>query len=196
VHCLTRKGKVEEPGSKRRRLWQVRCQVGHESSHRRAESNKVIAVLLSVPRVPTLCATMSNGILIVDDNANIRRLLRSFVETNTGFKVCGEAENGAEAIEKAKELQPDLILLDLTLPGMTGTQAAPILRKLMPNVKIILFTMHADGVNKALASAFGIDLVLTKADSITTLREHLTALLMPVDAPTRAADLRKNTKLN
>jgi DNA-binding NarL/FixJ family response regulator len=139
---------------------------------------------------------MSNGILIVDDNANIRSLLRSFVETNTGFKVCGEAENGAEAIEKAKELQPDLILLDLTLPGMSGTQAAPILRKLMPNVKIILFTMHADGVNKSLASAFGIDLVLTKADSITTLREHLTALLMPVDAPTRAADLRKNTKLN
>jgi len=63
-------------------------------------------------------------------------------------------------------------------------------------VKIILFTMHADGVNKALASAFGIDLVLTKADSITTLREHLTALLMPVDAPTRAADLRKDTNLN
>ena len=49
------------------------------------------------------------GILIVDDNANIRRLLRSFVETNMGFGVCGEAENGAEAIEKAKEFQPDLI---------------------------------------------------------------------------------------
>jgi DNA-binding NarL/FixJ family response regulator len=139
---------------------------------------------------------MPHGILIVDDNANIRRLLRSFVETNTGFNVCGEAENGAEAIEKAKELQPDLILLDLTLPGMSGVEAAPILRKLMPNVKLVLFTMHADGVNKSLAAVFGIDLVLTKSDSITTLGEHLTALLMPGNAPTRAADLRKNTKVN
>ena len=59
---------------------------------------------------------MTNGVLIVDDNANIRRLLRFFVETNTGFKVCGEAENGEEAIEQAKELQPDVIVLDLTLP--------------------------------------------------------------------------------
>jgi len=57
------------------------------------------------------------GILIVDDNANMRHLLRSFVETNTEFEVCGEAENGPDAIEKAKELQPDLILLDLTLPA-------------------------------------------------------------------------------
>jgi hypothetical protein len=56
--------------------------------------------------------------------------------------------------------------------------------------------MHTDGVNKSLASAFGIDLVLAKTDSNTTLDEHLTALLMPVEAPTRAADLRKNTKLN
>jgi len=48
------------------------------------------------------------------------------VETNTGF-VCGEAENGSEGIEKAKELQPDLILLNLTLPGISGVEAAPIL---------------------------------------------------------------------
>lgn len=63
-----------------------------------------------------------SGILMVDDNANIRRLLRSLVDTNTKFEICGEAENGAEAIEKAKELQPDLVLLDMTLPGMSGTE--------------------------------------------------------------------------
>ena len=92
------------------------------------------------------------GILIVDDNANIRRLLRSFIETNTVFKICGEAENGPEGIEKAKELQPDLILLDMTMPGMHGTEAASIFKRVLPQVKIILFTLHTDGVNQALAS--------------------------------------------
>ena len=133
---------------------------------------------------------MPNGILVVDDNTNIRHLLRVFVETN-GFKVCGEAENGADAIEKAKQLRPDLVLLDLTMPVMTGTEAAPILKRLMPQVKIILFTMHADGVNKSMPVASGVDVVIAKSDSIKKLREHLTALLTPAangqnDAPDRA----------
>jgi DNA-binding NarL/FixJ family response regulator len=136
------------------------------------------------------------GILIVDDNANIRRLLRSFVETNTGFEICGEAENSADGIEKAKELQPDLILLDLTLPGMSGTDAVPILKRLLPHVKIILFTMHADGVNQTLASIFNIDVAMAKSDSILTLKDHLIKLLTPVDSSARAADLRKTTRLN
>jgi CheY-like chemotaxis protein len=120
---------------------------------------------------------MSNGILVVDDNANIRHLLRVFVESN-GFKVCGEAENGADAVEKAKQLQPDLVLLDLTMPIMTGTEAAPILKRMLPHVKIILFTMHADGTNK-MPSASGVDVVIAKSDSIKKLGEHLKALLAP-----------------
>jgi len=124
-------------------------------------------------------AVMSNGILVVDDNASIRRLLHNFVESNTPFKVCGEAENGAEAIKKSKELQPDLVLLDLTLPGMSGTQTASALRLLEPRPKIILFTLHAEGVNKELASVFGIDLVLSKADKIDLLATHIKTLLMP-----------------
>jgi CheY-like chemotaxis protein len=120
---------------------------------------------------------MPNGILVVDDNANIRHLLRTYVESN-GFTVCGEAENGAEAIEKAKELQPALILLDLTMPVMTSTEAAPILKQAIPDVKIILFTLHADG-NKPLAATVGVDLALSKADSIKKLGEHLKAPLAP-----------------
>jgi DNA-binding NarL/FixJ family response regulator len=123
---------------------------------------------------------MANGILVVDDNANVRHLLRVFVESN-GFKVCGEAENGADAVEKAKQLLPDLILLDLTMPVMTGTEAAPILKRMMPHVKIILFTMHADGVNKSMASALGVDVTIAKSDSIKKLGEHLRALLTPAD---------------
>jgi two-component system chemotaxis response regulator CheY len=136
------------------------------------------------------------GILIVDDYASIRHLLRSFVETNTGFEVCGEAENGADAIEKAKELQPDLVLLDMTMPGMNGAEAAPVIKRLLPHVKIILFTIHTDGVNQALASTLGIDLAISKVEGITKIREHLIALLTPVDSPTPAADSRTNTKIN
>ena len=122
---------------------------------------------------------MSNGILVVDDNESIRRLLRSFVESNTPFKVCGEAENGAEALRMAKELQPDLVMVDLTMPGMSGTETVTALRLLEPRPKIILFTLHADGVNKELASVFRIDVVLSKADSMATLATHINALLMP-----------------
>jgi len=68
------------------------------------------------------------GILIVDDNANIRRLLRSFVERNTSFTICGEAEN-TEGMEKAEELQPDLILLDSTPSTMDGLEAASVFGK-------------------------------------------------------------------
>jgi len=126
----------------------------------------------------------------------MRRLLRSFVESNTGFEICGEAENGPEGIEKAKDLQPDLILLDLTLPGMSGTEAAPILKRMLPQVKIILFTMHSDGVNQALASTFDIDIAMAKSDSIFMLKDHLITLLSPVNSPTRAPNLGKNTKVN
>jgi two-component system vancomycin resistance associated response regulator VraR len=131
------------------------------------------------------------GILIVDDNTNIRHLLRSFIESTTGYKVCGEAENGAEALEKAKTLQPDLVLLDLTLPGMTGTETATALKRELPNVKIILFTFHADGVNESLAATFNIDRVIAKSESIRTLAEHLKALLGPVNGPARIASVRE-----
>jgi two-component system nitrate/nitrite response regulator NarL len=120
---------------------------------------------------------MSNGILIVDDNAGIRNLLRLLVETSTPFKVCGEAENGSEALKKTKELQPDLVLLDLTMPGMAGTETALVLQLQQPRPKIILFTLHAEGVNQELALSYGIDVVLSKSDNIATVVGHITRLL-------------------
>jgi DNA-binding NarL/FixJ family response regulator len=130
---------------------------------------------------------MSKRILIVDDNASIRLLLRSYVEGNTPFEVCGEAENGAEAITKTRELQPDLVLLDLTLPGMSGTETATALKEITPRPKIVLFTLHTEGVNKELATVFGIDLVLSKAEGISKLEEQLKLLLAPEIVNTEAA---------
>jgi DNA-binding NarL/FixJ family response regulator len=118
-------------------------------------------------------------LLICDDNPNIRHLLRTYVESRTPFEVCGEAAHGMEAIEKAKELQPDLILLDLSMPVMTGAEAAVILKREVPRMKIILFSMHLDDVSKLLGTAIGVDLTLSKSDNINKLADHLHALLKP-----------------
>jgi DNA-binding NarL/FixJ family response regulator len=117
------------------------------------------------------------NLLICDDNPNIRYLLRSYIETKTPFNVCGEAEHGRDAIEKAKELQPDLILLDLSMPVMSGAEAAVILKREVPRMKIILFSMHVDDISKSLANAVGADLTLSKSDGISKLADHLNTLL-------------------
>ena len=122
------------------------------------------------------------GILIVDDNPRMRSLLRMFVETQTSFTVCGEAENGAEAIQRAKELEPNLILLDLSMPVMGGAEAAPVIKRMMPGTKIVLFSMHVGNGLRSLAATIGVDLALSKSDGVTQLGEHLKALLAP-DVP-------------
>ena len=84
-----------------------------------------------------------------------------------------------EAIDKAKKLQPELILLDLSMPVLGGAEAASILKKTMPNTKIILFSMHVNDIPKSVAKAIGVDLALSKSDGITKLGEHLKSLLAP-----------------
>ena len=116
-------------------------------------------------------------VLICDDNPNIRYLLKSYVESRTPYNVCGEAAHGVEAIEKARQLQPDLILLDLSMPIMTGAEAAVILKRTVPRMKIILFSMHLDNVSRSLGTAIGADLTLSKSDGISKLADHIHALL-------------------
>jgi DNA-binding NarL/FixJ family response regulator len=121
------------------------------------------------------------GILIADDNANIRELLRTFIESQTEFKVCGEASNGVDVLDKAKALQPDVVLLDLAMPRLNGVEAASVLKRTNPGARLILFTMHVDGLGKTLATAIGIDFVLSKEEKITKLAEHLKTL-KPISA--------------
>src|SRR5580700_1663308 len=132
---------------------------------------------------------MSNGLLIVDDDAIVRSALRSFVEAD-GYRVCGEAADGAEAIERARELHPDLILLDLAMPRLNGAEVAGILKREMPRVQIILLTMYADHFSQKLASAIGIHVVLAKPEGMSVLGEHLKALLNPTDGPPTLSDVR------
>jgi CheY-like chemotaxis protein len=107
-------------------------------------------------------------IFIVDDSPSIRFLLGSLVETEE-FTVCGEAVDGRDAIEKAPQANPDLILLDFSMPRMNGGEAAVVLKRLMPQVPIILFTLHDDSVSQAFAAAMQADRVIAKADGMTKL---------------------------
>jgi len=83
---------------------------------------------------------MPRRILLADDHEGIRRRVRSVLET-AGFEVCGEASNGLDAVAKSKDLTPDLIILNLSMPVMDGLQAIPEIVKSAPGVKILVFTM-------------------------------------------------------
>jgi DNA-binding NarL/FixJ family response regulator len=116
-------------------------------------------------------------ILIADDSVTIRRLIRTFVESREGFEVCGEAIDGVDAIDKAKELKPDLIILDLAMPRMNGAEAASVLKRMMPDVPLILFTMYDEMMSRSLASTIGVDLVLSKPDGMRRMMAHVQHLL-------------------
>jgi DNA-binding NarL/FixJ family response regulator len=107
---------------------------------------------------------MSKSILIVDDSDTMRKFTRLFVESQVDLEVCGEAVDGVDGIEKAKALKPDLILLDLAMPGMNGVEAASIIKRTMPHTRIIIFTLYAESLGKSLASIVGVDAVLSKPD--------------------------------
>ncbi|MBW4841435.1 MAG: response regulator [Paenibacillaceae bacterium] len=80
---------------------------------------------------------MANRILIVDDAAFMRMMIRDIL-TKNGFEVVGEAQDGAQAIEKFKELRPDLITMDITMPEMDGIAALKEIKKLDPNARVIM----------------------------------------------------------
>lgn len=116
-------------------------------------------------------------VLLVDDSAIMRSMVRRLFESEPGFEVSGEAENGQEAIEKATNLKPDLIVLDLAMPVMTGLDAAPVLKKMLPATLLILFTIHEGGEVTKLALAAGIHAVVSKTQAAATLIRQAQVLL-------------------
>ena len=83
-------------------------------------------------------------LMLVDDHDVVRTGLRSFLETQPGFEVIAEAKNGLQALEKAREAQPDIVLMDITMPDMDGMEATQQLKKLYPDCQVLVLTVHAD----------------------------------------------------
>lgn len=116
-------------------------------------------------------------VLLVDDNPLVRSLVRQAFELHPDFEISGEAENGREAVEKAENLKPDLIILDLAMPVMTGLDAAPLLRKVVPDARIILFTVQEGREVERLACGAGIHAVVAKSQAASKLILRAQALL-------------------
>lgn len=131
-----------------------------------------------MPNTALRLASAPKRILIADDSATIRTLVSTFLETQ-GLTVCGQAVDGLDAIAKAKELAPDLILLDLAMPNLNGMEAASVLKRALPNVKIVLFTLFNEHVTDKLVSAVGVDVVLSKPDGIGQLMQCIQNLFGP-----------------
>lgn len=85
---------------------------------------------------------MTVRILLVDDHPIVRQGLKTLLEGRAGWEVIGEASDGTEALEKAKELNPDVMVLDVTMPRMNGLEACRVLRKRVPQLEILFVTQH------------------------------------------------------
>jgi DNA-binding NarL/FixJ family response regulator len=127
-------------------------------------------------------AVRKHRILVIDDGDSVRDVIRIFLE-HAGFEVCGEAADGVQAIEEAKRLKPDLIVLDLKMPRMNGVEVASILSTTLPGVPIVLLTLYQNVLGSALASAVGVAAILDKTDGMAKLVECVRSLLKVESAP-------------
>ena len=117
--------------------------------------------------------------MLVDDNAAIRRALHYVFDVSSEWTVCGEAESGREGIEKAKTLRPDLIVLDVSMREMNGIEAARVIHDIMPQVPMILCSLHTDELLRSEARSAGVQAVVSKTQNmqilVSTARELLRA---------------------
>jgi two-component system, chemotaxis family, chemotaxis protein CheY len=121
--------------------------------------------------------TVAKSVLIVDDNAFVRHALCELFKHEADFEVCGEAENGREAIEKAQELRPALIVLDLSMPVMNGFDAARVLKRLMPTVALIMYSALGDEFLEYRARLIGFSEVVSKSEHASVLIQKARGLL-------------------
>ena len=122
-------------------------------------------------------AGRAKTILLVDDREFERFTIRAAVEGLTNFQVCGEASNGVEAIDKAKKLKPDLVVMDLAMPLMNGLDAARILSQKMPNVPVIMFTSFCTPHMETEMLSAGVAKVISKSGPISDLIESVRCLV-------------------
>jgi DNA-binding NarL/FixJ family response regulator len=116
---------------------------------------------------------MSHTILIADDSPFIREALCNLFEREEDFNVCGETENGREAVDKAQELHPDLILVDLSMPVKNGLDATRVLKRLMPDLPVIMFSAYSDSSTEKEARSAGVSALVSKSAHISVLLSNV-----------------------
>jgi CheY-like chemotaxis protein len=104
-------------------------------------------------------------ILIADDNLHIRQVLRPLIEGHEDWGVCAEAEDGVQAVNRAKQFKPDLIILDLAMPELNGIEAARQISKALPGVPMLMLTLYASPLVEKEAEKVGVQRVISKSNS-------------------------------
>jgi len=104
-------------------------------------------------------------ILIADDHELVRKGLRTVLENQPGWKVCGEAKNGRQAVELTKQLGPDVVVLDVTMPELNGLEATRQIRKVIPKAEVLILTMHESEQLVSAVLAAGARGYILKADT-------------------------------
>jgi CheY-like chemotaxis protein len=118
-------------------------------------------------------------ILIVDDHEAIRRGIRSLLSRDS-LEICGEAENGEQALEKVRALKPDLVILDVSMPVMNGVEAAREIRRFAPRTKIVILSVHDSPQIIEIAKKAGADAYVLKSAAHKDLNVTVKRLLQPV----------------
>lgn len=126
-------------------------------------------------------------ILIADDQEMIRKRVRSTLESRDDFLVCAEASNGSEAVEKTHTFNPDLVILDITMPFLNGLDAARQIHAFAPQTPILILSMHKSNQLMAEAKRIGVQGYVTKAEAGQNLVTAADAVLQkrtyfPTDA--------------
>jgi DNA-binding NarL/FixJ family response regulator len=137
---------------------------------------------------------MNKKILIVDDSDPLRSSLRRLLSHNPDWSICGEAANGQEALEKAKECRPDLILVDFAMPVMNGLEVASELKHVLPTVPIVMLTLFKDRFLEEEAYKAGVTWVLSKDDEMSRVMDFARILLRPETSPGAHWVFSANTK--
>mgnify|MGYP002537453009 CR=1 FL=1 len=104
---------------------------------------------------------MSKTIMVVDDSPFVSKQIKDIVEDN-GYEVTGYAKNGEEAIELYKELNPDIVILDIIMPGLNGLETAEILKKQDPDVKILMLSSLCDSGTMDEVKSIGVKYLIPK----------------------------------
>jgi DNA-binding NarL/FixJ family response regulator len=116
-------------------------------------------------------------VLIVDDHAFIRRGVQTILHSFPEWEFCGEADNGRDAIRLAEELKPEVIIMDLSMPGLNGIEATRAIRKVQPSVKVVLLTLHESAELVRHAFRAGARGYLLKTDAEQELIKALTVVV-------------------
>jgi DNA-binding NarL/FixJ family response regulator len=116
-------------------------------------------------------------VLVVDDNPVVRKLICELFTRESDFRVCAEAENGSEALLKAQQFEPDLVVTDLSMPQMNGLEEIRALNKLRLTTPVILYSTHMDSFVEKEAFAAGASAVVPKTNAVGVLIATARALL-------------------